>query len=720
MIHRRWRGFATSQLVGALVVFASTAALAAEYQAPTPQAVAAQLDEVLKSENEGRGAEVAPLVDDAAFLRRATVDLIGRIPTVDEYKQFFAMPAADRRAKLIDRLLSDERFTDRWTVFMSDLLRIRSNADGGSQLQAYIYQAVRDNVPYDEICRRLISASGKPGTTPEVGFILGDNADPMALAGSASQMLMGIRIACAECHDHPFDVWTREEFYSFAAYFGKTRRVESELTGVVYTTEMATTAVLWPPADMARNGEPRAPMTPSFPFATVGKDETPQYMARLQMMRNAQAQAKNRPEGPSLDDLLAASETTVKKAANGQGKEFFDIASEAKQERSKIDVQGDLYKMSQLRIDVANLITSPRNRYFSRSFVNRVWADLIGHGFVEPVDDFSEANPPSHPETLDLLADEFVAGGYDIRRLVATIVATEAYQRGRLYNVAPGIREEAEAAFTSSPVRRMIAESLYDSIVQAGHLFDFKYPQGANTKTVSQLVRVAVPREGGDLASIGTPQAGAGGEMAMSKPMMVGGGYDLESAIEVNFAAVLAADSMAPKVDQMKVMSNEELEAMRMMQEEKRPQSPRMRYVERYQDVVIDDNPKFVSATRMASPAPQAHFLRVFGQPGRVDLGDHREETASMRQALMMLNGKLTHEAARVGDFEPIYPLVVGEKANVKSAIQFAYQEILTRDPSTEELAEAEEIVALAESTREGVADLRWVLFNCHEFRFLP
>ncbi len=732
----RWGIPATAALaVGAISLGAAfiasmaSSVMAAEPQILPPSEVASRIDAALAAENQGIDVVVAPTVDDAGFLRRASVDLIGRIPTADEYDEFFAWPESERRSRLVERLIADERFADRWTVFMADLLRIRSNADGGAQLLAYVHQAMAENVPYDELCRRLISANGKPGATPEVGFILGDNADPMALAGTASQVFMGIRIACAECHDHPFDVWTREQFYGFAAFFGKTRRVESQLTGLVYTTEMQQTAILWPPADLARNGEPRAPMTPAFPFATVGENETPEYIARLEALRDARRRQAEKPEGPSLDDLLAEADSRAKKTINGQSKELFDVASEAKKERSKIDVKGDLYRTSELRIKLAELITSPRNRYFARSFTNRVWKELTGRGFVDPVDDFSEANPPSHPQTLDILADEFVASGYDIRHLIASILSTEAYQRGRLVNVAPDVREASEAAFASAPVRRMIAETLYDSIVQAGHLFDYKYPAGANTKTVTQLVRVAVPREGaseGDTPEGASPQAlasigqGSGPGMnqgAMGKPMVVGG-YDLETAIELDFDAALSQSDDAPKIDQMRVMSNEELEAMRMMQ---RPTgNARVRYVERYMERTIDDNPKFVSATRMPTPAPPAHFLRVFGQPARVDLGDHRDDLASMRQALMMLNGKLTHEASRVGEFEPIYPLIAGPQADIKAAVRMAYLEILTRVPTAEELAEAQEIVASAANPREGMADLRWVLFNCHEFRFVP
>jgi hypothetical protein len=294
-------------------------------------------------------------------------------------------------------------------------------------------------------------------------------------------------------------------------------------------------------------------------------------------------------------------------------------------------------------------------------------------------------------------------------------VTSEPYQRDRLIDVDEVTRQAAEEAFVSAPLRRMQSEALYDSIVQAGHLAQAKYPAGANPKTVRVLVRIPLePEKKGELASI-KPGAKPGMPAMKAQMTALGGGYDLEQSIELNFDELLKMKDDDVALDKMKVMSNEELEAMKMTP--KAGQS--MRYVERFVEQTIDDNPTFASAMRMASPADPSHFLRIFGQPTRSDLGEHRDDSASMRQALMMLNGKLTHEAARVGDFEPIYPLIVGPKTDLTKAIQLAYREILTREPTATELSGAKSILADAESPREGMADLRWVLLNCHEFRFL-
>lgn len=686
------------------------------------------VDQVLAKENDAKGVKLAPLsvVDDLAYLRRVSVDLIGRIPTDAEINEYLAWPQAERRSRVVDKLIAHERFTDKWTVFFADMLRLRSSAEGGAALIAYVHKAVEEGMPYDELTRKLISAGGKAGAVPEVGYILGDNADPMALAGVTSQVFMGIRISCAQCHDHPFDKWTQKDFYGFAAYFGKTRRQERRINMRVlgvYTTEQPQSTVLWPPEGAEGDAE-RKPMTPTFPLELAKADGPYRHMARLAALRKSQqkqdALAKNSDDEPSLDDLLAGAAKKAERRTKGGPS--LDVEDEAKQDRQGIDLKAAMYRNSELRAKLAELVTDPSNHYFSRSFVNRVWHDLIGRGFVEPIDDFSDSNAPSHPQTLSFLADEFVAHGYDLKHLVRTIVTSQAYQRSRAYSVDEAQRQELEAAFLATPMRRMLSEVLYDSIITAGHLFEPKHAEGMNLKEVWQYSRVVKrdDKKKGDKAKVDLAAVEAkpnGDKMAMKNKPAKGDGYNLESAIELDFDSILKKEKEGVKIEKMMVKSAEEIEAERMEQEMKRQQAD---YVDVYVKRIVDDNPQYGTSMRMQSPAPDGHFLRVFGQPNRLDLGAERDQSPTMRQALMILNGKLTHEASRVGEHEPMHQHVAERTKSVEGAVDLAYREILTRKPTGEEVADAKEIIAAASTLKDGVADLRWVLLNCHEFRFLP
>jgi hypothetical protein len=270
----------------------------------------------------------------------------------------------------------------------------------------------------------------------------------------------------------------------------------------------------------------------------------------------------------------------------------------------------------------------------------------------------------------------------------------------------------------------MKAEAMYDSLVTAGHLFEVKHMAGENPRVIKQRIRVPVEmtdEEAAQQSDADQPEALASNDEAMmAEQNMVAStaDYGLEKAIEIDFDAVLAADDTSPMIDSMQKMSRDDIEAMRMAASP--TPKPGVKYVTKLVERTVDDNPKFSSAYRMATPAPAGHFLRLFGQPARVDLGDERIENASMRQALLMLNGQLTHQAARVGPLEPVYPMLTGSDADLEKAVQYTYVEILTRKPSANEVAEAIEIIESAAEPMTGFADFRWILLNSNEFRFLP
>ncbi|HIA04067.1 MAG TPA: DUF1553 domain-containing protein, partial [Myxococcales bacterium] len=541
----------------------------------------------------------------------------------------------------------------------ADMLRLRSNVTGGSALIAFIHNSINNDRPYDELARRLISTNGKANKTPEVGYILGDNVDPFALASVTSQVFMGIRIGCAQCHDHPFDVWTREDFYGMAAYFGKTRRIQSNLTNVVYTTEDTRSVVMWPPQDDLEASSRKAKQ-PAFPFKMISGNKRPDFIVRLDRLRTELARQQAGTGGPSVDDLLAEGATKARNRAKGRNPDALDVTGEAKTNLRGIDIKGSLYRHSKDRLELARLVTSPRNPYFGRAFVNRLWKELIGRGFVEPIDDFRQDNPASHPETLAHLSEEFVASGYNFRQLVRTIINSDIYQRSRVPNGTDELkRQKLEQTFLAAPMRRMMSESLYDSIVTAGHLFEYKYPKGANSRIITEQVRVMtsagtlVPEDPSLVQQLTKPRKG------MKPKVMENAGYDLESAIELDFKALLNQDDEEVGIERMQVMSKEELEAQRMLAEQRMIRSG-AKYETRTVKREVDLNPRFNSSLRMASPAPAGHFVRVFGQTSRADLGTPRQQDPTMRQALMMLNGRLTHEASRVGSLEPIARLLDG------------------------------------------------------------
>ncbi|MFM8469547.1 MAG: DUF1549 domain-containing protein [Limisphaerales bacterium] len=697
---------------------------------------AALTDQILQRENDALKdvkLRTATVIDDLAFLRRATVDLIGRIPTSEEIKQFEADKSANRREQLVDRLIGHSRFPERWTVFFADMLRVRSGQDGGPQLFAYVNRCIAEKKPYDEMVRELIATNGRPESAPAAGFALGDAANPMALAGATSQIFLGVRMQCAECHDHPFDDWKQKEFYDLAAFFGTIKRVEAgKNVKRIYTTEGPETAVKWPPE---REQPPkRNAVAPKFPFELVNYTTKPDYIARLEDRRRpntgvlSAAAAKK-----ALDDLLDG--TDVKQTLR-DSKQDTALLQEAKAAAQKNQDGRSIYAQSEERKKLAGLITNPRNPYFARAFVNRMWAELVGRGFVEPLDNISAYNDIRHPQALQFLAQEFVASGYDVRALIKMVMLTQAYQRGHL-PAGADVKElaNAEENFTATRPRRMLGEVLFDSVTVAGHLTSHKWPEGANVREVKRQIRI--PLANAAMLAAAEDKSTNQPNMMMfggAKPGQAPAPYDLEKGASLDFDALLKPEKMGKDDDKFGDVLNESKKdfAMNKKMEDDAMEAQRQARIRLLQSgnaerfrletvtAVVDDNPRFDSTLRRATPAPPSHFLRVFGQPARDNLGEFRDESPSLRQELMMLNGKATHEASRVGPFEPVFPLISGANANPAKAVELVYLEIFTRRPTADELAEAREVIAGGKTPADGLADLRWAMLNSHEFRYLP
>jgi hypothetical protein len=173
----------------------------------------------------------SPVCDDRTFLRRVTLDISGRLPTPEEYLVFLANKAGGKRARLIDRLLAEKEFSQIWAMKWAELLMIRSSVDF-SYKSMFLYwdwlgRKVADNVPVDQMVRELLSSSGGTFRNPATNFYQIER-DTLKTAENVAQVFMGIRVQCAQCHNHPFDRWTMNDYYGFAAFFSQVGRKPAE------------------------------------------------------------------------------------------------------------------------------------------------------------------------------------------------------------------------------------------------------------------------------------------------------------------------------------------------------------------------------------------------------------------------------------------------------------------------------------------------------------
>jgi hypothetical protein len=281
---------------------------------------------------------------DAALVRRLRLDLTGRLPTPEEVNAYLADSDSNKWSKLVDRLLESEDFNDFWTYQLTKLVGNRplpGEPQGALALREWIREGLRKSTPFDQTVRQLLTSTGDTHHQGAAYFTRLSN-DPRAQAELVSQVFLGVRLQCANCHNHPLDRWTQDDYHGLAAVFAKLERgreVKQSSRGVVQNP---------------RTGEPATP--------------------RLPGIRNLDAAADPR-------DSFAA------------------------------------------------WLTDQSNPYFARSFVNRLWKQMMGRGLVDPLDDLRDTNPATHPELLKLLASAFVFHNHDLRHTLRLIALSETYRR---------------------------------------------------------------------------------------------------------------------------------------------------------------------------------------------------------------------------------------------------------------------------------------------------
>lgn len=191
------------------------------------------IDDLVQAEWKKLGLKPAPLADDAEFVRRVYLDLIGTLPSVKETRAFLASKDPARRARLIDQLLERTEYADYWALKWGDLLRGHSRALGEKGINSFnvwLKQSLRENRPADRIVRELLLAQGNLYTSGPVAFYFVDQT-PEDLAETTAQLFLGIRMQCAKCHHHPFEAWSQEDYYGLAAFFTRVERKDTKEGG---------------------------------------------------------------------------------------------------------------------------------------------------------------------------------------------------------------------------------------------------------------------------------------------------------------------------------------------------------------------------------------------------------------------------------------------------------------------------------------------------------
>ncbi|MBS0208282.1 MAG: DUF1549 domain-containing protein [Planctomycetes bacterium] len=357
-------------------------------------------------------SHLAPRTDDQTFLRRVYLDLAGELPTPTEVSLFALDTAADKRAKLVERLLADPRYGRNWARFWRDVIMYRRADDraliAAASAERFLAENLNENKHWDEIVRGFLTGLGNISEKGTTALIMAQQADASNIASEVSRIFLGVQISCAQCHDHPYDPWKREQFHQFAAFFPRV-----SLRPVLV------------------NGQQRG-----FEVASVTREP---FQGRPAAFRGSMEHYM-----PDLKD--PASRGTLMTPI------FFATGEKLETGVADLDRRGQL----------ADWMTSPKNVLFAKALVNRVWGELAGEGFYEPVDDMGPGRKATAPQTLDYLAQQFAAHQYDLKWLFRTIMATDTYQRASRPRRSPN-----DTPFLANTSYRVRSDVLYDNLAQA-------------------------------------------------------------------------------------------------------------------------------------------------------------------------------------------------------------------------------------------------------------
>lgn len=441
--------------------------------------------------------------NDADFVRRLYLDLAGRIPTADEVKTFLADKSSDKRDKKIDELLNSPEFG---TNMADTWMRILFTQDNIQKFPPVAYLFLKNhladefnkNKPYNEIVYNLISASGLATTNPEVLYYTRFQT-PEDAAGATMKIFMGKQIQCAQCHHHPYENITQDDFYGIAAFFTREKTVPlfqkdalDKLNKIIarYNKQIkkardnAMDQNVDGSTDMSKDDQE----LPDHQNVKQNngkqnqkkKDNKDKPIPPQWVVDTLQAKVDRSQSGDYVPDVL------VWDAVNGQiqyipkGSTTMKVVTPKFLGGASVSGNAGIERREILAKD----LTQTETIQLAREFVNRFWKHFFGYGFVNPIDDFQEKGDNSNPELLDALANEFVISNFDVKHLFKLIVSTDAYQLSSTPNES---NKGDHDYFSRAVLRPMDPVQLANSLLGTSGYFNLKRFQDTDPEQIEKI-----------------------------------------------------------------------------------------------------------------------------------------------------------------------------------------------------------------------------------------
>lgn len=699
-----------------------------------PLAESQKIDHLLRQDWDKAGLKPNPSASDEVLVRRLYLDIAGRIPTVEESRAYLSSKDPEKRIKLIDTLLASDGHTSHMFNYWADVLRLTDNVKGRITAEAYeewLKKQVKDNTPYDQMVKNLLTTEGGVWDSGSIGFWQRDENKLDHLAYTV-QVFLGTSIVCAQCHNHPFDKWSQMDYYHMAAF---TYGMDTKGRGF----EFKPTAAKVEEIDRKK-------------LKSMSKEEQKAYKARIEAQKK---EAESRVSREDMQQVKRAMQDVMKPlrytSAEWQDSRLPSLPSDYKYPDAKPGAKIEPKTMfghdavaqpGQTRLQAfADWMTSPENPRFTTVIANRMWKKAFGIGLIEPVDEMTDSTVASNPALMDYLSQLMVEKKYSLKSFLRVLYNTDAYQRAATTHEVPA---GELYHFTGPILRRMSAEQIWDSFVTLSkgnvddtidddntrlhqYLDDLATFLGTvKSKGAEGLVQIA--KEG--RAKIEDNQKKIEAKKARLDELKAKG-EDVSDEIKALAKEAGSLRKSSEKDILVALLGKERASDLRQGYKPEKPGGNSKPEIDRkaLEAMTSDQRKEFLKAykkgggkdamgltaraSEQPSPARPGTFLRTFGQSDR-ELIQNASDDASVPQALTLLNGPaaevLSSPSSKLSQ-------ALAASGSAADKVNTLYLALLSRQPTAAEKSILDGVIR--ERGDKAVADVAHALITGSQFLFV-